>query len=467
MKNKTDFAYHSVYRYLIRLINEIQTGSATKLPSLRLLAKRLQVSISTVQNAYSLLEKEGRVRAVPKSGYFAQPGSLDASLSNVPTREENLLQALYNSARRPGMAVLGNDEPVRVQSSESPLLVLERELIRQYPRALDPSFQPFGDIELRCALAARYTTCAERCWYPENVFIGPDLRAMLTVVLETLHLRGATVLVESPCTWTLLRLLRSFDIRVIEMPLDGAGCINLQALDQTLLMEKIGLAILPSLINPARGSVSPLHNRQGLAELLNRYRVWVLENDSHGELGFEPAGTRLRELIDPQRLIIMGAFDKILGAEAPYGYLLGKHFDVQWQHYFLLRAFFLPPIRQKAIARLCSSGRLDLHLADLRRQLETRMLDLTQRLDRYLGRLLSHERPQGGAVIWAQSVYPVNMRQVFDQLLQARIVIAPGELFSLQGLHRQNLRITYAVDDHQPLEPILQRLGEALRQSQL
>jgi DNA-binding transcriptional MocR family regulator len=52
--NKTDFAYQMVYRYLSRLTNELPGGPAVKLPSLRLLARRLRVSISTVQNAYRL-----------------------------------------------------------------------------------------------------------------------------------------------------------------------------------------------------------------------------------------------------------------------------------------------------------------------------------------------------------------------------------------------------------------------------
>jgi DNA-binding transcriptional MocR family regulator len=52
--NKTDFAYQMVYRYLSRLTNELPGGPAVKLPSLRLLARRLRVSISTVQNAVLL-----------------------------------------------------------------------------------------------------------------------------------------------------------------------------------------------------------------------------------------------------------------------------------------------------------------------------------------------------------------------------------------------------------------------------
>ncbi|HEX8592967.1 MAG TPA: PLP-dependent aminotransferase family protein [Pseudomonas sp.] len=461
MKYKPDFAYQTVYRYLVGLINDAPSDTATRLPSLRQLALRLKVSISTVQNAYSLLEKEGRVSPVPKSGYYTQPIGLE-DIPSGGSQSQSLLEILYNSARRPGMLVLGNDEPTMVQPLDSPLLTIERELARQYPGPLDPNFQPFGDIELRSALAARYTVSAQRSWLPEDVFVGPDLLGMLKVVVETLSLRGSAVLVESPCAWTLLRLLRSFDIRVIELPVDQVGGINLPALDQALLTEGVALALLPSFLNSVRGHGLPADNRQAVADLLNRYRVWVLENDSHGELGFEKPHSRLRDLIDPERLLIMGSFEKILGAEAPYGYLLGKFFNPQWQQYFLLRAFNLPPIRQKAIARLYGSGRLDQYLARLRQLLEQRMQGMTVLIDRHLGQTLRYEWPQGGAVIWAQSIYCVDMRQVFERLLQERIVIAPGELFSLQGLHGQNLRISYAVGEHLPMEPVLTTLRDAL-----
>jgi len=46
-----DFAYQAVYRYMISLINEVSTDARVKLPSLRQLAGRLKVSISTVQYA--------------------------------------------------------------------------------------------------------------------------------------------------------------------------------------------------------------------------------------------------------------------------------------------------------------------------------------------------------------------------------------------------------------------------------
>jgi DNA-binding transcriptional MocR family regulator len=59
---ETDFAYQAVYRYLTSLISEHATDARVRLPSLRQLAQRLNVSISTIQYAYSLLEKGASTR---------------------------------------------------------------------------------------------------------------------------------------------------------------------------------------------------------------------------------------------------------------------------------------------------------------------------------------------------------------------------------------------------------------------
>ncbi|WP_309674919.1 GntR family transcriptional regulator, partial [Pseudomonas sp.] len=197
---ETDFAYQAVYRYLTNLINEPVSDTRVRLPSLRQLAERLNVSISTIQYAYSLLEKEGRVYSVAKSGYYALPVSSISTLSS----SNDLLETVYVNARRPGMLVLSADEPALLQPLDSPLLLLERELLRQYPRQPQPTSQPCGELELRIALAARYTTSPLRCWHADDVYIGADLRGVLEILIAVLSLKDATVLVESPCDWAIL-----------------------------------------------------------------------------------------------------------------------------------------------------------------------------------------------------------------------------------------------------------------------
>jgi DNA-binding transcriptional MocR family regulator len=452
-----------VYRYLVRLINDIHGTPAVRLPSLRLLARRLRVSISTVQSAYSLLEKEGRICSVPKSGYYALP----SPWQDAPCEDEDLLGRYHANARRPDMFVFGADEPTLLQSLDGPLLSLERELMRQYPCQPDPRFQPFGDLELRAALAARYTSSAEHCWHPDNVFVGPDKTGILKTVLQGLQLAGSAVLVESPCGWSMLRTLQSFNIRVVEISANAAGHIDPDRLQDLLQREDIQLAIMSSRLDPVRGQIQPSAQRQALADILNRRGVWVLENDSHSELCYEPGEGRLRDLINPERLLIIGSFDRLMGLEAPFGYLLSRHARALWHQQFLLRSFRLPLIRQKAIARLCSSGQFDAHLQLLRSVLAGRMDTLCAKVNLFLGEEVRFDKPQGGATLWLQSVHRVNMARVFERLLEQHVVVAPGELFSVRGLHQQHLRISGTADWSQDIDSMLAIIKHALIQERL
>ena len=456
---ETDFAYQAVYRYLTSLISEHATDARVRLPSLRQLAQRLNVSISTIQYAYSLLEKEGRVYSLAKSGYYAMPVP---SISTLYSGDD-LLEMVYSNARRPGTLNLSADEPASLQSLDSPLLLLERELLRQYPRQPQPSSQPCGELELRTALAARYTSSPVRCWHADDVYIGADLRGVLEILITVLCLRDATVVVESPCDWALLRLLQEACVRVIEWPVLADGELDIQRLKDLLETESVRLVMVSSGLNMPRGSRAPDHNRQAVAQLLERYDCQVLENDCYGELGFEPEGVRFRDLLPVERLIVFSTFEKIIGPEAPYGYLLSRHLRDELQRHFLLRAFRLSPIRQKAIARLYGNGRVDQHLQVLRRRLKDSKTQMTQLLQERMGDALQFVEPHGGATIWVNSSRRVDVRRVFQRLLKHQVVIAPGELFSLQGLHAQHLRLSHTFGGEQDLAEALGLLGDALR----
>lgn len=462
-ERQADFAYQAVYRYIISLIGEVSTDARVKLPSLRQLATRLSVSISTIQYAYSLLEKEGRVYSVAKSGYYAWP---------IPTQPPtwtggDLLDRVYAAARRPGVVVLSGDEPTLLASLDGPLLKLERELVRQYPRHLQPWSQSCGVWELRDALAARYTSSPTRCWHADDVYIGADLRGVLDLLTEVLGLRGTTVIVESPCDWLILRVLQDAGVRVIELPWLADGNPDLGTLDHLLHVEAVHLVLLSSTISLPSGLGMSAGDRLDVARLLDQYGCWVLENDTFGELNFKLPHTPLRDLVNPERLMVFSTFEKILGSEAPYGYLLSRRMSRELQRQFLLRSFRLSSIRQRAIARLYQSGRMDQHLRTLRQQLRQQAEQMVERLELHLAGQLTYRMPLAGATFWLGSTRPVDMRQVFQRLLAQHVVVAPGELFSLSGLHQQHLRLSHTFHGQPNLDDTLVTLSEALRQAQI
>lgn len=91
---------------------------------------------------------------------------------------------------------------------------------------------------------------------------------------------------------------------------------------------------------------------------------------------------------------------------------------------------------------------------------------MSGRLEQHLGQQVSYRMPAAGAAFWLGSTQAVDMRQVFKRLLAQQVVVAPGELFSVSGLHHQHLRVSHTFHGQPNLEIALAAISEALRQAQ-
>lgn len=101
--------------------NELKTGEL--LPSIRMLARDLRISVITTKNAYEELEREGYVTTIPGKGTYVASknvelireeqlqkieGLLDtavsiAKISNISKREmENMLEIIYEEDNENG-----------------------------------------------------------------------------------------------------------------------------------------------------------------------------------------------------------------------------------------------------------------------------------------------------------------------------------------------------------------------------
>ena len=87
--------------------NQIITGElkpGEPLPSMRLLAKELRISVITTKRAYNDLEEEGFLETIPGKGSFV--ALRDASLvrEEILRRVEGHLGEAVESARKPGIS---------------------------------------------------------------------------------------------------------------------------------------------------------------------------------------------------------------------------------------------------------------------------------------------------------------------------------------------------------------------------
>ena len=87
--------YDQITRQMKGLIlrGELKEGEA--LPSMRLLAKELRISVITTKRAYEELEREGSINTVPGKGCFVAPQNPELAREDALRRaEEHLSQAV-------------------------------------------------------------------------------------------------------------------------------------------------------------------------------------------------------------------------------------------------------------------------------------------------------------------------------------------------------------------------------------
>ena len=97
--------YDQITRQMKGLIlrGELKEGEA--LPSMRLLAKELRISVITTKRAYEELEREGFITTVPGKGCFVAPQNPELAREDALRRAEEHLSQAVDIAKTAGLTL--------------------------------------------------------------------------------------------------------------------------------------------------------------------------------------------------------------------------------------------------------------------------------------------------------------------------------------------------------------------------
>ncbi len=97
--------YDQITRQMKGLIlkGELREGEA--LPSMRLLAKELRISVITTKRAYEELERDGFLTTIPGKGCFVAPRNLELVREDTLRRVEEHLSRAVDAAKTGGVTL--------------------------------------------------------------------------------------------------------------------------------------------------------------------------------------------------------------------------------------------------------------------------------------------------------------------------------------------------------------------------
>ena len=461
-----------LYRQVARRIESMIEGGTfapgERVPSVRRLSQQLSVSVTTVLEAYRVLEDRSLLEARPQSGYYVRTppprapipkATASAEAPGAPEVSDLALRFLH-AAQRPGVLALGAAVP---HPDFLPVARLNRLLIQAVRRepSASQSYDHVAGLEALRVQIGRRALDAGCSLSPEEIVTTSGAQAAVHLCLRAVTRPGDTVVVETPTYYGLLEALESLHLEALEVATDPRTGIVLDELETVLAERRIAAAVLsPSFGNPL-GHCMPDTNKRRLVELLGRHDVPLIEDDVYGELAFGPSRPRAAKSFDRDgRVLLCASFSKSVAPGYRIGWTAPGRYRLQVEKLKFSSSVATATPTQMALAAFLADGGFDRTLRRLRREYR----DLSARMASMVAQCFPAgtrvSRPEGGHVLWVEMPAAVDSVLLHERGIERGVSVAPGILFSASGRYRNCVRLNCALPWDERLEAALRTLGE-------
>ncbi|MDB5532529.1 MAG: transcriptional regulator, GntR family with aminotransferase domain [Hyphomicrobiales bacterium] len=405
--------------------------SGDKLPSIRAFAGTMQVSTSTVVEAYDRLAAEGVIQSRPGSGFYVASQATPLALSEVGPKCDRAIDPFWVSRQsleagsadlKPGCGWL----PPSWLPEDSVRRAL-RTLSRADGRALAEYDAPLGLPPLRQLIARRMGERGIEA-SPAQIMLTESGTQAIDLLCRFLLEPGDTVLVDDPCYFNFNALLRAHRARIVSVPYTPTGP-DIELFAQVLQEHKPRLYITNSAVhNPTGATISPVTAHRVL-KLAEQSGLTIIEDDIFAE--FEHAvSPRLAAFDGLDRVIHIGSFSKILSAAARSGYIAARPDWIEGLiDLKIATSLGGGRICAELVLNVLRDGSFRKHMEALRLRLSRAMSEVNARL-KSLGIEPWHE-PQAGMFLWSLLPDGIDAADVAREALAENIVLAPGNVFSV------------------------------------
>lgn len=470
--NHSDLLYRSLADNLISLIEKGTYRIGERIPSVRKMSKQQSVSISTVLQAYLLLENQGWIEARPQSGYYVRakireqaPEPEISSPAKDPSRVSlhELAMMLMRDTMDPELVQLGaalpNPNYLPIEKINKALTNASRLHAVDGHRYIIPP----GLEELRIQIAKR--TVLSGCHIsPNDVMITSGGLEAIDLCLHAVCRPGDIVAIESPMYFGTLQTLEVQGLRALEIPTHPRDGIDLEALSFAIQHNPVRAVIVISNFNNPLGSQMPDEKKKELVNLLARYEIPLIENDVYGELFFGEKRPLVCKSFDKKGLVMLvSAFSKDISPGLRIGWVAPGRFktELEWLKFTISAS--PPTLPQYAIADFIESGGYDRHLRRIRREYARNIELMSSAVTRYFPSGVRLTRPSGGFVLWVQLPENVDSLDLYKKALAEKITLAPGHVFSATNQYANFIRLN-AAEFNYSIERSLEKLGTILKE---
>ncbi|WP_423197824.1 MULTISPECIES: aminotransferase-like domain-containing protein [unclassified Cupriavidus] len=313
-----------------------------------------------------------------------------------------------------------------------------------------------GYLPLREFVARRYHVGVER------VLITTGSQQALDLIAKVMIDPGSPVLVETPSYLGALQAFSLFEPEFVSVPSDERGLLP-DALTPELTAGARFLYALPNFQNPT-GRRLPLDRREALVARAKALGLLLVEDDPYGELSY--TGDQLPTLLsmNPDGVIYMGSFSKILAPGLRLGFVIAP----PELHFKLCQAkqasdLHTPSFTQRLAYETVRDGLLERHIPTIRALYGKQCEVMLDALSRHMPQGVTWNRPEGGMFIWVELPEGLDSMTLLEEAVRRNVAYVPGAPFYAGAPRKNTLRLAFVTVPPERIEQGVAILGDLFR----
>ncbi len=348
-KHGSESAYLQLYKQLRQDIVDGLLPPGTKLPSKRLLAEELGISVITAEHAYALLVDEGYAEARPRSGHYVAFGA----------------RAGGGAPRRAALEDMRAEAPLRME--DFPFSVLAktmRAVLSDYGRRILVKSPNAGLGELRSAVAGYLSRSRGLDVAPEQIIIGSGAEYLYGLVVQLLG-RDRLFALENPCYEIIRRVYEANGARCCRLTMGPDGIDS----GELARCEAGVLHVTPFHSYPSGITASAAKRREYAAWAESR-GAFIVEDDYDAEFASLTRQIETIFSLAPERVVYINTFSKMLAPSMRTGFMvLPRPLLEEYAQRLDFYSCTVPVYDQYVLAEFINAGHLERYINRRRRKL--------------------------------------------------------------------------------------------------
>jgi 2-aminoadipate transaminase len=276
---------------------------------------------------------------------------------------------------------------------------------------------------------------------PEQILMVSGSQQALDLIGKVLIDEGSRVLVETPSYLGALQAFSLYRPEFASVATDDDGLVPSSI--AAVAMGARLLYSLPNFQNPTGRSLSIARRRQ-LVDTCAKLGLPLIEDDPYGALSYRGAPMPKMVAMNPDGVIYMGSFSKVLTPGIRLGYVcaplpLVRRLELAKQAADLHTA----QLTQMVVHEIVKDGFLDQHIPTIRTLYGNQCQAMLDAMAEHFPASVSWTKPEGGMFIWVTLPKSIDAMKLLDQAIAARVAFVPGAPFYANAPETNPLRLSF------------------------